>query len=264
MQPALSAIESLCFSPDFPNHRDRHAAASNLIGDNAKSAFADRVTKPAAEALPSFWYPSGLGQRPHANLLPMSVNIRPPMSVAEFLEWEEGQALKHEFDGFRPIAMSGGTTAHARIQRNLTIAVGSRLAGSRCEFLGSDIKIEVAGRIRYPNGFVVCSNPADDTTVHRNPVVIFEILSPSTAGTDLFRKNEEYAATGSVRRYVILAQEFIRATVFERIGGDWVGHILGAEAILQMPEIGIECPLAELYRGVDLSPAPGEAGSDSE
>jgi Uma2 family endonuclease len=177
-----------------------------------------------------------------------------PMTLAEFLDWEGRQPLKHEFDGSRPIAMLGGTTAHARIQRNLSTSIDGRLIGKPCEFFGSDIKIEVAGRIRYPDGFVLCSNPAGYATIHHDPVVIFEILSPGTAGTDLFAKNEEYAATPSVRRYVILAQDAVRGTVFERVGDDWVGHMLGAEAVLRMPEIGIEVPLAEFYRGVDLSP----------
>lgn len=178
------------------------------------------------------------------------------MTLAEFLDWEARQPVKYEFDGLRPIAMAGGTTAHARIQRNLSTAIDNRLIGKPCEFFGSDIKIEVAGRIRYPDGFVVWSNPPDDVTVHRDPVVIFEVLSEGTATRDVGVKNWEYGATRSVRRYVMLHQDDIVATVFERIGEDWVGHILDAEAILKMPEIGIEVPLAELYRGVDLPPPP--------
>jgi Uma2 family endonuclease len=186
----------------------------------------------------------------------MSGLVHTPMTVPEFLDWEERQPLRYEFDGIRPIAMSGGTTAHARIQCNLTIAVGSRLIGKPCEFFGSDIKVEVAGRIRYPDGFVLCSNPAGNVTAHHDPIVIFEILSGSTAGTDVITKNREYAATPSVRRYVILARDSIGGTMFERIGDDWVGHVVDADAVLKMPEIGIEVPLVEFYTGVDL-PAAG-------
>jgi Uma2 family endonuclease len=188
----------------------------------------------------------------------MSALLRSPLSLAEFLEWEARQPLKYEFDGCRPVAMTGGTYAHARIQRNLAIAIGGRLAGQRCEFFGSDAKIEVAGRIRYPDGFVLCSAPPGDATLVNDPVVIFEILSPSTAGTDLFAKNREYAATPSVRRYVILAQDAIGATMFERVEGDWIGHVLGPDAVVAMPEIDIEVPLAEFYHGVDLAPSQAE------
>ncbi len=181
-----------------------------------------------------------------------------PTTLAEFLEWEERQPVKHEFDGFRPVAMTGGTYTHARIQRNLAVAIEPRLRGKGCEFFGSDAKVEVAGRIRYPDGFVTYSKPPGETTVSSDPVVIFEILSPSTASNDLFAKNEEYAATSSVMRYVILAQDSIRATMFERAGGDWRGHILGADAVPAMPEIGVEVPLAEFYYGVEFPKADEE------
>jgi Uma2 family endonuclease len=180
------------------------------------------------------------------------------MTLAEFLEWEERQPVKHEFDGFRPVAMTGGTYAHARIQRNLAVAIEPRLRGKGCEFFGSDAKVEVAGRIRYPDGFVTCSKPPGETTVSSDPVVIFEILSPSTASSDLFAKNEECAATPSVMRYIILAQDSMCGTMFERAGGDWLGRILGADAVLAMPEIGVEVPLTEFYYGVEFPKADDE------
>lgn len=92
-----------------------------------------------------------------------------------------------------------------------------------------------------------------DSTVASDPVVIFEVLSKSTARTDRIDKNREYASTASVRRYIMLEQDQIAATVFERAGEDWVGHILAEDAVIHMPEIGIELPLAELYEGLDLS-----------
>ena len=56
----------------------------------------------------------------------MSVGRRKPMSLEEFLAWEERQELRYEFDGLRPIAMTGGSSAHARVQRNLAISIGGR------------------------------------------------------------------------------------------------------------------------------------------
>jgi Uma2 family endonuclease len=92
-----------------------------------------------------------------------------------------------------------------------------------------------------------------------DPVGVFEVLSPTTASTDIGMKNEEYRDTPSVHRYVLLAQDRKQATMFERIGGDWVGHIVSGDALLLMPEIGIEVPLAELYADVSFGgePEPG-------
>jgi Uma2 family endonuclease len=181
------------------------------------------------------------------------------MTLAEFLEWESKQDLRYEFDGIQPVAMAGGTAAHSAIQGNLAISLGTRLRGKPCRFHGSDLKIEAAGKIRYPDGFVVCTPLANTETVVRDPVVIFEILSPGTSGKDRIVKNREYEATPSVQRYVILEQDRIAAMVFARIEDDWIGHVLTEDAILSMPEIGIELPLAELYEGIELKP-PQDTG----
>jgi hypothetical protein len=63
-------------------------------------------------------------------------------------------------------------------------------------------------------------------------------------------KNLEYAAIRSVRRYVVLAQDEMAGILFERIDDDWVGHLLNADSLLRMPEIGIEIALTELYEEV--------------
>lgn len=142
----------------------------------------------------------------------MNLALRKTMTLPEFLAWEERQGLRHEFDGARPVAMTGGTFAHALIQGNLAASLIGRLRGKPCRFVGSDLKIEAAGNIRYPDGFVTCSAAASTATVIRDPVVIFEILSPSTSSTDRIVKNEEYRATPSVRRYVILEQDRVAAS----------------------------------------------------
>ena len=80
------------------------------------------------------------------------------MTLAEFLEWEARQPLRYEFDGIGPVAMTGGTRAHTRIQRNLAVTVTNRLRGRPCEFLGSDFKFKVAkGNVRYPDGMIACT-----------------------------------------------------------------------------------------------------------
>ena len=63
----------------------------------------------------------------------------------------------------------------------------------------------------------------------------------------------------------MLAQDAIGGTMFERTAADWVGHLLGADSVLQMPEIGIEVPLADLYDGVDITPeAPGPTAASAQ
>ena len=183
----------------------------------------------------------------------MSTALHRPMTVEAFLEWEEGQPTRHEFDGFQPRAMTGGSADHSRVQRNLIMALGSRLQGRPCEAFGRELKILAAGSVRYPDAFVTCSPVKGKATLVEDPVVVFEIISPSTSGVDRIIKNQEYRDTPSIQRYVILEQDRQAATVFSRDHGDWAGHLLAGDTALAMPEIGVSIPLAELYAGVELT-----------
>ena len=177
--------------------------------------------------------------------------VSKPMTLAQFLAWEERQELRFEFDGVRPIERLSGTVAHAHIQTNLAVAIGGRLRASSCQFYRSSLKIQVAGdHIRYPDAFVTCAPGKNDSTVVSEPVIIFEIISPDTTRVDRYAKALEYQATPSVRRYVILEQDSINATVYVRSGNAWTHEILIADSILALPEIGVELPLAELYDGI--------------
>ncbi len=169
----------------------------------------------------------------------------------QFLAWEEAQELRYEFDGFQPVAMTGGT-AHARDTKQPGASHRWPASWHAMPVLRQRSEDRDRRGFRYPDGFVVCSPVAASATVVPEPVVIFEVLSESTAGTDLVTKNHEYAAIASVRRYIVLAQDEMAGTMFERIDDDWVGHLLNAASVLRMPEIGIEVALAELYEGVAL------------
>src|SRR5271157_3181935 len=83
----------------------------------------------------------------------MNLALRKPMTLAEFLEWEERQPLRYEFDGIGPVAITGGTYGHSTIQGNLATALGGRLRGKRCRFHGSHLKFQVA------EGHVRCGGP---------------------------------------------------------------------------------------------------------
>ncbi len=91
------------------------------------------------------------------------------------------------------------------------------------------------------------------------PVVVFEILSPSTSRTDRIEKLREYQATPSIQRYVILEQDSIAAMVFARHGDDWIGTALTEADTLQMPEIGIELAIGGHLRRRRSRRAGGES-----
>lgn len=186
----------------------------------------------------------------------MNVALRKPIELDEFLAWERDQDQRYEFDGFQPVAMTGGTIAHSEIATNLVEALRRHLRGTPCRAFRGDLKVLAAGRVRYPDASITCSPVANDADIVPEPVVVFEVLSTSTASTDRIAKNEEYRATPSIRHYVMLEQTTQAATVFSRTGEDWVGHVLTGNAALALPEAGVELPLEEVYSGIEFPRAP--------
>jgi Uma2 family endonuclease len=181
--------------------------------------------------------------------------LEKPWTLDEFIAWEERQERRYEYDGIATYAMTGGTRAHAAIQANLLRLLGNQLKGKPCRPYGSDLKLKLETSVRYPDAFVECSPGDMKSREATKPVVIFEILSESTARQDLGVKNIEYQATPSVRRYVVLHQTAMAAEVFFRKeDGEWTHEFVTDAKLLDMPEIGVAIPLLDIYEDVGLSP----------
>jgi Uma2 family endonuclease len=177
------------------------------------------------------------------------------MTRAAFLDWVQTQDGRFEFDGDAPVAMVGGTVNHSRIGGNIYATLRERLRGTACEVLNSDAGIAtVRNAVRFPDAVVTCSNPAGTGTLVPEPVIVFEVLSPSSGRIDRVVKLREYGSVGSIRRYVILEYSGVAATVFERqLASDpWTARALTADDMVDMPEISVSLPLALFYESVDF------------
>ena len=187
----------------------------------------------------------------------MSATIRvPAMTRDQFFDWAEAQDARYEFDGFQPVAMTGGNLNHNDIALNLHHALRTRLRGTRCRARGLDAGVATIGdTVRYPDGVVTCSPAQGVSRLVPDPVVVFEVISPTSGHIDRIVKVREYAAIDSIRRYVIVESASVGLTVYDRrdAGQKWTGTTLTADDILPLPDIGVEIPVAELYEGVDLS-----------
>lgn len=174
----------------------------------------------------------------------MSASLK-PLTVDEFLAWERSQPLRYEFDGIQPVAMTGGSRRHSRIQTRLVLALGPRVAPP-CEVHGSELKVVTAAKVRYPDASVICDDGTSDSDTI-NPVVVFEVLSPSTALTDRRVKPFDYASVPSIQAYVILDCDEPLATVMRRTAGWEPETIAGLDAEIPLPEIGVSLPLSAIH-----------------
>ena len=122
-----------------------------------------------------------------------------------------------EFDGFAPVAMTGGSVNHSQIGQNIVSALRTRLRGSGCRPLGPDAGVATVGdRVRYPDALVTCAKFPGTVRLVPGVVVVFEVLSPGSGRIDRIEKVPEYRAVSSIRRYVIAERDSAALQVLSR------------------------------------------------
>lgn len=187
-----------------------------------------------------------------------------PMTLEAFLEWEARQEEKHELIDGVPVRrwdarmMAGGTNSHAVIAANLVVALAQRLRGAPCRAVGSDLKTESpTGAARYPDVTVDRGPLVRNSLLASEPRALFEVLSPSNGLRQQLRLLEDYQAIASAAHIVFVEQDRPSVLVWSRADdGSWARTELdGAQAVLDLPGIGVSLTLAEVYEGVELDQA---------
>ncbi len=176
-------------------------------------------------------------------------------SYKDYLDIEYMSQIKHEYIDGEVIAMTGGSPDHAAIGINISTALNVQLRGKPCRVYSSDLKIRIdaANVATYPDVSVVCGQPELDPIDRKghtilNPIVVVEVLSPSTAGYDCNEKLDYYKQIPSLREIVHVDFAQKRIMVWRKGFGDqWrPEETTAGDATLT----SIDCVLsiAEVYR----------------
>lgn len=171
----------------------------------------------------------------------------------DYLSVEEMSAVRHEFLNGEIFAMAGGTPEHAALSAAAVIVLGRRPEGRPCRPYSADLRIRViaTGLATYADAAVICGDPIRDPaspTHVTNPIVIVEVLSPSTEDYDRGEKREHYQQITSLREYMLVAQDKREIEVHARAeGGGWQRSVHRAGQTVILPSIGVQFTVDELY-----------------
>jgi len=181
----------------------------------------------------------------------------PQLTPEEYLALERAAATKSEYWLGQVYAMAGVTFAHDRIHNNLSRHLGNQLEGGPCQVMGPEMKVGVDRGKRgfaYPDAFILCGPPVfldEHEDVVTNPLVIFEILSPSTEQADRGRKFAEYRRLATLRHYVLVSQSQMTVEHYQRqADGSWLLVVLEGGGVLRLADAGVELALGAVYQGV--------------
>ncbi|OUD15696.1 Uma2 family endonuclease [Thioflexithrix psekupsensis] len=154
--------------------------------------------------------------------------IQHNMSREKYLILDQQSDLKHEFYQGEVFAMSGGTFNHATIARNILAQLFAQLRGSPCQPMNSDMRIHTpAGLDTYPDISVYCGEPelTDNQCSLLNPVIIIEVLSPSTRSYDRGDKFMLYRSISVLLDYVLVDSEQVLVEHYRRTeNNEWILH----------------------------------------
>jgi Uma2 family endonuclease len=180
-------------------------------------------------------------------------------TIPEYLEMENAATEKHEYYKGEIFAMSGAGARHNIISVNMLIALGISLKGKNWRPYGSDMRIHIPENtlFTYPDISIICGEvitSKEDENSATQPVVIIEILSPSTKNYDRGEKFMLYRAIPALKEYILVDAESIHVEHFA----------INKEGLWQLKEynkppeeisieaLGISLPLTDVYEATKL------------
>jgi Uma2 family endonuclease len=177
-----------------------------------------------------------------------------------YAEREKTAEVRHEYVAGEIYARAGASAAHIRITRDLAGAIERRLAPNRCDIFNADMRVRIRRSGQqlgyYPDVVVTCPRVPDDTLELEAPLIIAEVLSPSTARTDKHEKFANYATLASLRHYILVSTDAARVLHYRRGDADEWGQpeeLLGLDALLRLDALGIEILLSDIYARVSVA-----------
>ena len=115
-------------------------------------------------------------------------------------------------------------------------------------------------RYYYPDASVVCQPNPESDSFEDQPRAIFEVLSQGTRRIDEGEKKDAYLTIPSLAVYALVEQSTPTVVVHRRTDQQFVPEVYeGIDAVLPMPEIGVDLPLSEIYQGMTFPPEADEA-----
>lgn len=189
----------------------------------------------------------------------MKATLRLPHAAtyADYLAVEQSSEHRHELIDGVIVAMAGGSDEHNAIGGKLAGLLVNRVTAG-CRYYTNDQRfwIPAHGRGRHSNGSIICGkpeHPAHDAQATINPVIVMEVLSPSSEGDDDFEKRRDFQSLETLRAYVLCDQDRRRVRVYRRgESGEWQSRAsaYGPGESFELPCLSSPVPVDDVYEGI--------------
>lgn len=174
------------------------------------------------------------------------------VSFEDYLAGERDVEVRSEYVAGAIYAMAGASNTHNTISMSLSALIENSLDSS-CRVWQSDMKVILQNKGNhysyYPDIMAACDFANDDPYHCTHPILIVEILSPSTERTDLHEKFQNYTSIPSLIEYVIVSQDVPLVRLFRR-NTAWEQEIYKANDTFRLESVNLDVPVQHIYRRV--------------
>jgi Uma2 family endonuclease len=183
----------------------------------------------------------------------MTVHAPLSMSKEAFFAWIGQREERYEYAKGRVIMMVHVTRNHAQVTKNLVVALATRLPAERYDVATDGFAIDMGESFRVPDVVVEPRQTDGKALEAEAPILIVEVLSPSTLHVDFGDKRQEYLSLPTLDTYLIVSPDEPRAWIWQRTDGAFPPEpemIEGLDQQIVLPTLGAQIGMSEIYRGI--------------
>ena len=180
------------------------------------------------------------------------------LTPEEYISAEQKATLKSEYLSGEIVAMSGVSSHHSLITVNTSTGLYNQLVGQGFRVFASDMRVGIdsGDSYLYPDVSVVCDKPRFEDAVLDtllNPIIVIEVLSPSTEAFDRGEKAERYKKLESLKEYILISQDRLSVEHYTVEEGIWsVKELNDLNDTLRLTSVDAELSLQQLYRFIEF------------
>ena len=177
----------------------------------------------------------------------------------EYLALEQAEGIRYEYWDGEVFAMAGTTKRHNTLVQNLSFVLRPFARRNGCQVYTENVrqKLKTGNRYVYPDVIYTCdaADLTDDLEIIVNsPSLLIQVISTSTAATDINDKRPHYTKLPSLLYYVLVSQTNYRVEVFERNIDFWKYRLIeGIDATVDLVQLDMRLSMETIYEGITLT-----------
>lgn len=181
------------------------------------------------------------------------------MSALEPIQWinaddyllgEQDGRIRHELVAGRVYAITGGSVYHNRITLAFASVLRHKLGKRPCDVFIADMKVRPQQAFYYLDLMEVCDPQDQAPYTKTSPLLIAEVISPTTRSIDEREKRSAYLGLQSLRKYLLIEQDRAEVPVIRRLDdATWAEEAYGLDGELRLVSLGFHVAMQHLYEG---------------